>query len=315
MRSISLFIVCVVLLFGGGAPAFSQVSDAQVEQMLIAACDGDDVASCKKLSAYYFGQVDKTAPADSDEQFAIRKKSAEAMAKSCDAGDKEACFEAGNMYVNGRGPYESRMTAVKFHEKACKLEHGRACSSLAVSNPKSREGQIALLRRGCFYDPQYGCMRLGDAYLQALGIERDLERAFGLYAGACKAGSKAACNMVASNERRLVEKLDKPDSEPKEWPYQCWVDRRAASCHFYAKYLEELIFEKDVDFANGPMEIENYTQLSCFFGFVQDCMKVARMDSFLLSDDHDKTRKYFAQLACDLDQQAGCELLEKLQKS
>jgi TPR repeat protein len=142
----------------------------------------------------------------------MRESEVEAKSLLCHHGNAQACFDAGSMYLHGRGGagYDKRQAKV-FLEKACSLKFAYACKSLAKLYRNGNGTQdtkralkkdipkaLSMYDRACGLGDGFACQELGFIYALGLdGAPMDQAKAFEYADKACRSKKAIGCASVA----------------------------------------------------------------------------------------------------------------------
>ena len=150
------------------------------------ACELDSGAGCAHL-AFLYAAGRSVAKND--------KRAAALYRKSCELGDAQGCYNVGLMAGEGRGLRQDAAQAAADYDEACELGSSTACTNLGflyekVGNVRDRSRALALYQRGCdgsSCQPSNlgGCVNVGRAYRDGIGVEKDEERAAAIFRDAC----------------------------------------------------------------------------------------------------------------------------------
>lgn len=152
--------------------------------------------------------------------------------RDCNLNDGQACANVGIQYELGESVPVNYEKAKQYYEKACTLNYGRGCFSLAflseqgvlkknLKNTDSyyekgcnlgyglscfkrgvRHKDNAILaksyyEKGCKFNDNYSCYSLAEIYLNGNGVERNNKLAAEFYKKSCDLGSIDACHDLA----------------------------------------------------------------------------------------------------------------------
>lgn len=163
------------------------------------ACALDNAPGCAHL-AYY--TVSGTVVAK-DETLATAQ-----YVKSCDLGDAKGCYNVGLMYGAGRGVEKDEARARLAYAEACRGGSALACTNLGwmvqngVAGPTDEEEAFALYQRGCRGSAceasnLLGCVNVGRAYRDGIGVVKSPALAAEAYAKVCEADADTAAREPA----------------------------------------------------------------------------------------------------------------------
>lgn len=111
--------------------------------------------------------------------------------QECSFGDKDACFAMFEYYIN-----EFSLDSFKanwYLSKACRLGKIEACELESKRIKPFIKDRRELLTQACFYNDARACYELGNIYLYAKGVTRNIAYAKDMMKKACKLGLKNAC--------------------------------------------------------------------------------------------------------------------------
>ena len=137
------------------------------------------------------------------------KEQVKQFEQNCEAGNIEACGDAGALYKNptvfGRNASDRDYKKVLYYfKKACDGNDYAACSDLGamydngIGVKKDYKKAVELFDKACDGGIADGCNNLGHMYANGKGVKMDMTRAMGYARRACDAGSWVACGNFAS---------------------------------------------------------------------------------------------------------------------
>jgi len=120
------------------------------------------------------------------------------LKKACDGGSLFGCEIYGRALKRGMGVPKDLAGASKAFTKACDGGKGTSCRALALGMKSDDPKRIPLLQKACDAKDKIGCVGLGAAYLHGnQGTKKDLKKAKEILGKACKLGEKMACKKAA----------------------------------------------------------------------------------------------------------------------
>lgn len=131
--------------------------------------------------------------------------------KTCEAGIAEACLNAGVAYDIGIGVPHNTEKSLHYYLLGCKLNSGQSCLNGATiytlgthSNDLKADHKKAfeLNEKACNLNVGMGCRSLALAYETGLEAEKSIDKALSYYEKGCKLNAKLACD----DYKRLKEK-------------------------------------------------------------------------------------------------------------
>lgn len=124
-------------------------------------------------------------------------KGAALQKKACELGSAFGCEMYGRALDDGRGLPKDVPAANAAFTKACDMKAGGGCRSLGLNLPVRDPKRIALLEKACELDDGLGCIGIAAAYLHGdQGTRKDLAKAKTLLQKACTLGQKSACEKL-----------------------------------------------------------------------------------------------------------------------
>lgn len=126
------------------------------------------------------------------------------LRQGCELGGRNACYEFGYNYSQGRGLPTDPHIAYRRYLQACGMGHLRACTSLAVlilegrgtvQNPAQA---VAVLGYACTRGDGAACRSLGQLYATGTGVPADPEHARWASTLGCELGHPGACTDLAA---------------------------------------------------------------------------------------------------------------------
>jgi TPR repeat protein len=117
----------------------------------------------------------------------------------CGAGGRDACFEVGLAYGDGRGRRRAPRRARVFFDRACRRGHGKACRRIGLLHYRGRgvvrnrslAGRFFV--RGCKLGSALACSNAGFLYRHGRGVTVSHRRALRYFARACSRGRASSC--------------------------------------------------------------------------------------------------------------------------
>jgi TPR repeat protein len=120
------------------------------------------------------------------------------LKRSCELRSGAGCDFYGRALHDGRGVPPDLGAAQEAFAKACDLNEGSGCRSVALRFPTSDPKRIPFLEKACALDDGIGCMGLAAAYLHGnQGAPKDLQKSRDAFEKSCKLGTQRACDMIA----------------------------------------------------------------------------------------------------------------------
>lgn len=172
---------------GLGVPADRDVALTFYQQ----ACDGGSAAGCRNVAIFHeSGTATAKDPA----------KAAALFQTACDAGGLDACRNLAASYLHGAGVPKDPARAREFLVKGCAGAEADRCGEIGEEAQAADDWSFAVLayQVGCDAGSQQACVGLGVRYYDGVGISRDPEKAYALFAAACEAGNPVGCRNAAS---------------------------------------------------------------------------------------------------------------------
>ncbi len=119
--------------------------------------------------------------------------------EACDNGNPRGCYHAAVVHRDGEGVPADQSLSLTLFTQACEGRYGLACFNMGIYS--EGEQQREFFERGCALNDVGSCARMGMAYRDGDGVERNPEQAVGFLERACliiemRAG--AACFILAS---------------------------------------------------------------------------------------------------------------------
>lgn len=155
-----------------------------------------------------------------------------AVATRCESGDQQACLTLAGWMATKDGAFEDLPRAAQLYTAACDagvidgcLPAGRLlieADGISPGNAAAARAE-AYLARACTAAGGPACTELAEALVAGTALSQDIPRAMALYADACDAGSKSACEFIAERETKdpsvpliLASGLAPPELSPEE---------------------------------------------------------------------------------------------------
>jgi len=161
---------------------------AEALPLLKTACDGDDSAACAGVAFLY--ATGKGVPQNDDVALPLYQR-------SCDLGDPAGCYNVGEMVGYGRGAPRDDARAVAAYREGCEGGSSSACTNLGYfiehgrGAPADPKQGVELYRRGCkpttcSVSNALGCVNLGRAYMDGIGVAKDGKEAARIFGEMCE---------------------------------------------------------------------------------------------------------------------------------
>ena len=232
----------------------------------------------------------------------------DAALAACEAGEAEACNEAGEAYYGGFGAPRIVAIARQLYEEGC--EGGSAEACLNLGNLQASEGENARLdlaqanyERACSLGLQEGCAELASQLGRVGAPPADHQRSMALAREACRSGYEPACEMVL----RFLQDETRSDRDLDE--ARAILDRQcragdAESCNDAARIASQPEVADEV-------ATTQYLMLGCDAGDGWQCDASARRHHAGLGAQPSRAAAE-AQMekACALDEYIHCRTLE-----
>lgn len=128
---------------------------------------------------------------------------AKACAIACDKGDAGSCVTLGLAHENGRGVSRDAEKAFQRYHQGCEKKYVPACSHeagmylLGGGTDLDPSRAITMARRTCDQGDPIGCLVMGRASYDGLGMPKDVVHAGVLFRRVCDAGEMTGCAQLA----------------------------------------------------------------------------------------------------------------------
>ena len=207
---------------------------------LTAVCDNKDGFACYRLAELY--QFGRGGPVDLDKAAALFEQSCEYehfegcdkraelarsgtgsaateleyAIKGCEGRRPLMCIAAGQQLIAGRGIDRDPQKALSMYEKGCDLGDVDGCTGAGdiLSDPKNGNSNDAKTRAltsyisACVGHSGYGCLKVGIAMHEGIGIPRDEEKARTHFTKACEFNIKDGCEAVKQLDQAKGKDID-----------------------------------------------------------------------------------------------------------
>lgn len=110
--------------------------------------------------------------------------------------DKNACFDVGMIYYQGRSIYGQQLRhALYFFDRSCDEKNGFGCYEAGIIGANFKQYQYALifLEKSCQSGDLRGCKNLGVLYYNGWGAPKNMHLAAELFNFGCKSGDQSSC--------------------------------------------------------------------------------------------------------------------------
>lgn len=110
--------------------------------------------------------------------------------------DKNACFDIGMIYYQGRSVYGQQLKhAFYFFDRSCDEKKGLGCYEAGIIGANFKQYPYALifLEKSCQSKDLRGCKNLGILYYNGWGAPKNVNRAIELFNFGCKSGDQSSC--------------------------------------------------------------------------------------------------------------------------
>ena len=189
---------------------------------------------------------------------------------ACDNGNPRGCYHAAVVHRDGEGVPADFERARALFTQACEQRFALACFNMGVYS--EGEQQREFFKRGCALDDVGSCARMGMAYRDGDGVEKNPEQAVGYLERAClitemRAG--AACFMLASlyDGHADAPITDDPDTANR-WLEEGCARNDADSCQNLAWHYAHG-FGLETDFVRSAalyqLACDDNAAMECFF--------------------------------------------------
>ncbi len=156
---------------------------------------------------------------------------------ACENRVMEGCSQYARTLEEGLLGRPDVQAAVRVYEAACNSGLQAACARFATlhvearARPErlSRSQTASMLQRSCNSGDSLGCTGLGLAYERGHGVRKSITRAMELYAGACVARVRRACELLAGHYETGPPRLRNATSAEEHHDRACQLGS-ARSC-------------------------------------------------------------------------------------
>jgi TPR repeat protein len=183
--------------------------DAEKVAFYQQACDGGYAQACTNLGWMY----QNAHGVNKDPAAAARLYKRACDGNACYLPNNLGCVNLGRMFRDGEGVEQNQTVAARLFRDVCARSPlsdedakniARSCSLAGTAYlegmgvPKDIKLALPLLEKGCAANDTFGCFNLGTVYEFATGVAADKARAIGYYQNACDHGDGEACDRAAA---------------------------------------------------------------------------------------------------------------------
>jgi eukaryotic-like serine/threonine-protein kinase len=183
------------LFKGTGAPK----NAARAASLYQKACDGGSVSACNNLGVRY-------AVGDGVSKDALRAVGL--YKRACELGDARACVNLGAMHYNGDGVAKDYALGVSFFSRGCEAGDANGCNFQSIAYGTGRgtspdnaspqpERSFELAGRACKMGAGAGCIRVEEARVKGLGVDKDAKTGLAELDAMCTKRQADACASLA----------------------------------------------------------------------------------------------------------------------
>jgi hypothetical protein len=174
-----------------------RVSRATVAVRAVMRTSGEPTNGGRPMHRIAIALLAMTATARADEA---------ADVKACNAGKAKVCLELAERYREGTdGTAQDPAKAIRFHEKACKLNESRACNNLGTAWSEGKHGAPKVnhakarpfYEKACKLKNGLGCFNLGNVHRLGEGVKIDLKLALASFKKSCDLDEAKGCTELA----------------------------------------------------------------------------------------------------------------------
>ncbi len=158
----------------------------------------------------------------------------------CFSGDRIACVNVGNFYVNEKEDYKK---GALLYRKACSLGEPLGCNNLGLlfyyGYGVKQDFKMAseYFKKACDMGEGTGCNNLGSMYYFGYGVKKDIKKAEKYYEMACDMGAALGCENLAILKGEAEDVVISEDEEKRIYRRGCHRDKSGRySCEEVIRY-------------------------------------------------------------------------------